>query len=214
MSIYAKQADAYFLFDSRPVEVVDSKVIFKDFSIYTTNNNPFKINGTVDISDMANPIIDLKLKADNYLLLNAKRRKESIVYGKLIVDIDATVKGSADKLKMRGGMSIKDKTDITYVLTESPLTVQDRLGDLVTFTSFDETVDSASDSVKVSLGGIDMVMSVHIDPSVRFKVDLSADRSSRVELQGGGDLSLQYNPQTDMTLIGRYTLSSGIRSLK
>ena len=210
VSIYAKQADAYFLFDSRPVEVVDSKVIFKDFSIYTTNNNPFKINGTVDISDMANPIIDLKLKADNYLLLNAKRRKESIVYGKLIVDIDATVKGSADKLKMRGGMSIKDKTDITYVLTESPLTVQDRLGDLVTFTSFDETVDSASDSVKVSLGGIDMVMSVHIDPSVRFKVDLSADRSSRVELQGGGDLSLQYNPQTDMTLIGRYTLSSGI----
>lgn len=211
VSVYARQADAYFLFDSRPVKVVDSKIIFKDFSIYTTSDNPFKINGTVDISDLSNPIVDLKLNAKNYTLLNAKRRKESLVYGKLFVDFNATVKGAISALKLRGAMSILDNTNVTYVLTESPLTVQDRLGDLVTFTSFnDSTTTQANDSVGFSLGGIDMVMAVHIDPSVMFKVDLSADRSSRVELQGGGDLSLQYNPQTDLTLIGRYTLSDGI----
>lgn len=211
VSVYAKQADAYFLFDNRPVKVVDSKIIFKDFSIYTTDKNPFQINGTIDISDMSNPIIDLKLNAKNYPLLNAKRTKESLVYGKMFVDVNATVKGFVDDLKMRGLMSILNNTDVTYVLTESPLTVQDRLGDLVTFTSFNDTISTSKvDSTSLSLGGIDMVMAVHIDPSVVFKVDLSADRSSRVELKGGGDLSLQYNPQTDFSLIGRYTLSGGL----
>lgn len=211
VSIYAKQADAYFRFDNRPVMIVDSKVVFKDFSIYTTSNNPFQINGTIDISDMSSPVIDLKLKAKNYPLLNAKRKKESLVYGKMFVDVDATVKGLIDALKMRGAMSILDNTDVTYVLTESPLTVQDRLGDLVTFTSFNDTIRAAEkDSLVKSLGGIDMVMAVHIAPSVSFKVDLSPDRSSRVELKGGGDLSLQYNPQTDFSLIGRYTLSDGL----
>lgn len=54
-----------------------------------------------------------------------------------------------------------------------------------------------------------MIMTIHIDPAVRLKADLSADRSSRVELEGGGDLSLQYTPQGDLTLTGRYTLSGG-----
>lgn len=211
VSVYAKQADAYFLFDSRPVKIVDNKIIFKDFSIYTTENIPFKINGTVDITDLADPVVDLKLVATGYPLLDAKRNEESLVYGKMFVDVNATVKGLVSGLKMRGNMSILNRTDITYVLTESPLTVQDRLGDLVTFTSFKETnLDLAEDSIVKPLGGIDMVMGVHIDPLVQFKVDLSVDRSSRVELKGGGDLSLQYNPQIGFSLIGRYTLSGGL----
>ena len=210
VSIFSKQAGAKFLLDSRPVQVKDSKIIFKDFSIYTTSKNPFKINGTIDITSLSSPIIDLKLNADDYTLIQAKRSEESILYGKLLVDVNATLNGSIDALKMRGNMSILDNTDITYVLTESPLTVQDRLGDLVTFTSFRDTTQVAQDTITHALGGMDMVMSVHIDPSVQFKVDLSADRSSRIALQGGGDLSLQYTPQGEFFLIGRYALSDGI----
>lgn len=210
VTVFSKQAGAKFLLDSRPVPVKNSKIIFKDFSIYTTSDNPFKVNGTVDITNLADPKVNLKLKADDYTLLNAKHTSESVLYGKLFVDVDATLKGPISALKMRGNMSILDNTDITYVLTESPLTVQDRLGDLVTFTSFRDTTQVAQDSISHSLGGMDMVMSVHIDPSVQLKVDLSSDRSSRVALQGGGDLSLQYTPQGDFYLIGRYTMSGGI----
>lgn len=208
--IKSKQTGAKFYLSNRPVPVVNSKVIFKDFSIYTTSDNPFKINGTVDISEFSNPIVDLRLEAANYTLLNAKRTKESLVYGKLFVDVNASLKGPVEALKMKGNMSILDNTDVTYVLTESPLTVQDRLGDLVTFTSFRDTTELQQDTITHSLGGLDMVMSIHIDPSVQFKVDLSADRSSRIALQGGGDLSLQYTPQGEFFLMGKYALSDGI----
>lgn len=70
--------------------------------------------------------------AENYMLLNAPRTKESLVYGKVFVDFNATLRGPVDALVMRGNMNLLGNTDVTYVLMDSPLTVQDRLGDLVT----------------------------------------------------------------------------------
>ena len=111
---------------------------------------------------------------------------------------------------MRGNLNLLGNTDVSYVLTDSPLTVQDRLGSLVTFTSFSDTTTVVRQEVPtVSLGGLDMLMMVHIDPSVRVKVDLDAS-DNRIELEGGGDLSMKYTPQGDLTLTGRYTLSGGL----
>ena len=61
----------------------------------------------------------------------------------------------------------------------------------------------------LSLGGLDMLMALHIDESVRLRADLSNDRSKYIELEGGGDLNMQYSPQGDINLTGRYTLSGG-----
>lgn len=211
VSVYARQADARFVFDNRPIQVQNNRIVFDKFAIYTTSQNPFSIDGYVDFRDMSRPMANLKLFAENYTLLNAKRTKESMVYGKLFVDLDATVRGPLDGLMMRGNVNLLGNTDVTYVLTDSPLTVQDRLSDLVTFTSFADTTSlNKEEEPTLSLGGLDMIMTIHIDPAVRLKADLSADRSSRVELEGGGDLSLQYTPQGDLTLTGRYTLSGGM----
>lgn len=211
VSVYARQADARFTFDNRPIQVQNNRIVFDKFAIYTTSKNPFSIDGYVDFRDMSRPMANLKLFAENYTLLNAKRTKESMVYGKVFVDLDATVRGPLSALMMRGNVNLLGNTDVTYVLTDSPLTVQDRLSDLVTFTSFADTTSLNKEEVPpLSLGGLDMIMTIHIDPAVRLKADLSADRSSRVELEGGGDLSLQYTPQGDLTLTGRYTLSGGM----
>ena len=211
VSVYARQADARFIFDNRPIQVQNNRIVFDKFAIYTTSQNPFSIDGYVDFRDMGRPMANLKLFAENYTLLNAKRTKESMVYGKVFVDLDATVRGPLDGLMMRGNVNLLGNTDVTYVLTDSPLTVQDRLCDLVTFTSFADTTSlNKEEESTLSLGGLDMIMTIHIDPAVRLKADLSADRSSRVELEGGGDLSLQYTPQGDLTLTGRYTLSGGM----
>ena len=211
VSVYARQADARFTFDNRPIQVQNNRIVFDKFAIYTTSKNPFSLDGYVDCRDMSRPMANLKLFAENYTLLNAKRTKESMVYGKVFVDLDATVRGPLEALMMRGNVNLLGNTDVTYVLTDSPLTVQDRLSDLVTFTSFADTTSLNKEEVPtLSLGGLDMIMTVHIDPAVRLKADLSADRSSRVELEGGGDLSLQYTPQGDLTLTGRYTLTGGM----
>lgn len=210
VTVTSRQMGAHYLFDSRPVQIKDNQLIFDKFAIYTTSQNPFTIDGNVDFRNMSRPTATLTLKADRYTLLDAKRTRESLVYGKVVVDINAMVRGPLDGLTMRGSMNLLGSTDVTYVLTDSPLTVEDRMDGLVTFVSFNDTLNvQEQETPAMALGGMDMNMAVHIDDNVQLRADLSADRSKFIELKGGGDLNLQYTPQGDISLSGRYTLTGG-----
>ena len=163
VAVLSRQYGARFMFDNRPVQIKNNRLEFDKFAIYTTSKNPFTIDGYVDFRDMSRPMANLNMLAQNYTLLDAKRTRESLVYGKVFADFRATVKGPLDGLNMRGNVSLLGNTDVSYVLTDSPLTVQDRLGSLVTFTSFSDTTTVVRQEVPtVSLGGLDMVMMVHI----------------------------------------------------
>lgn len=210
LSIYSRQYGARFTLGKEPLRVVNSRLEFNKFAIYTVGNNPFTINGFIDFRDLLKPTADLKLLANNYMLLDAKRTKESLVYGKAAINVDASVRGPLNDLAMRGNIVLLGSTNVTYVLTDSPLSVQDRLSELVTFTNFaDTTTVHKAKEPHVALGGLNLAMNVQIEPTAQVKVDLSPDQSSRVQVQGGGDLSLKYTPQGGLALTGRYTISGG-----
>ena len=199
-----------FRFDDKQVRMVDSKMVFDQFNIYTKGNTPFAINGSVDFSNLEKMMVDLRMKTKDYELMNAPKNRKATTYGKIYVDVDATLSGAVDELKMRGNMNVLGKTDFTYVLKESPLMVNDRLGEMVEFVNFNDTV-SVEDTQKLStpLTGIDIAMTIHIDQAVQAHVDLTSDGSNYMEVEGGGDLAFQYTPQGEMRLNGRYSLISG-----
>ncbi len=211
VSFFAPKAGTYYRFDKRPVEVVNSRLMFDKFAIYTTADNPLTIDGNLDFATISNPMANLRVQAQNYTLLDAVKTKESLLYGKIYVDINATLRGPLlEGPVMRGNMNVLGNTNATYVMTDSPLTVEDRLDGLVTFTSFaEEEEESDEKGTTMALGGMDMLMTVHIDDAVRLRADLSADRSKYVELTGGGDLSMRYTPQGDLSMTGRYTINNG-----
>lgn len=162
------------------------------------------------MTDMAAMDINLKMQAHNFELINAKRTKESLVHGKLYVDVNAMLKGRPDALTMRGNMNILGNSDFTYVLKDSPLTVEDRLNETVTFVDFSDTTHIEKPNMPVmSLGGMDILMTLHIDEAVQARVDLNDNGSNYMLLEGGGDLSFQYQPDGNMLLNGRYSLMSG-----
>ena len=104
-------------------------------------------------------------------------------------------------------MNVLGNTDVTYILKESPLTVEDRLGSMVTFVNFNDTTTITRDKKDISIGGIDLLLNIQIDPGAQIQADLGSD--NYVEVQGGGNLSMQYTPQGELLLIGRYTLNRG-----
>ena len=198
-----------FRFDDKQVMMADSRMVFDKFNIYTKGDTPFAINGSVDFSDMEKMMVDLRMKTTDYELMNAPKNRKATLYGKIYVDVDATLKGPVDELKMRGNMNVLGKTDFTYVLKDSPLMVDDRLGSMVTFVNFNDTVTVEKEEKQVALTGMDIAMTVHIAQAVQAHVDLTADGSNYMEVEGGGDLAFQYTPQGDMLLNGRYSLMSG-----
>lgn len=210
VNVHIPQASLNLRFDNRPVRITQSKLFFDHFNIFTEGKTPFSVDGSVDMKDMANIQMDLKMNAHNFELLNAKKTKEALVYGKLYVDLNSTIKGTPEDLKMRGNMNILGSSNFTYVLKDSPLTVEDRLNETVTFVNFNDTTTlSKHPAQTLTLGGIDMLMTLHIDEAVQCRVDLNEDGSNYMLLEGGGDLSYQYLPDGNMLLNGRYSLMSG-----
>lgn len=210
VSIFLPELSTTLRFDNRPVPVTDSRLQFRNYEIFTKGKNPFTVNGEVDLADLSRMRMNLDMQAENFELVNAPHTKRAVVYGKLYVDFQANLRGPVDELVMRGNMNVLGKTDVTYVLKDSPLTVNDRLGDMVQFVNFNDTVAVEDVAVQpLSLGGMDVAMTLHIDQAVQARVDLVADGSNYMLLEGGGDLSFQYTPRGDMLLTGRYSLISG-----
>ncbi len=202
---------AYYRFDPRIVKMVNNELILDRYAIYSRGTTPFVINGTVDCRDLSNPHANLSFDATKYTLLDAKRTEKSLLYGKVLVDMQGSLMGPLDNLKMQGDMRVRSGTNITYLMLNSPLTIEDRLGDAVTFTSFENAglQKKDKDQKEIALGGFDMTMHLFIDPVVQLRADLSADKSSFISLRGGGELNLSYSSMEDISLSGRYAVTSG-----
>lgn len=210
VNVFVPQASLNLRFDNRPIEIKDSRLVFDKFKIFTRGKTPFTIDGDVDMTDFSNIQMALRMDANNFELLNAKKTKESLVFGKLYVDFHSVLNGTPDNIMMRGNMNIRGGSDFTYILKDSPLAVEDKLGETVTFVNFNDTTSFDPESLQmITLGGIDMLMTLHIDEGVQCRVDLDEQGSNYMMFEGGGDLSFQYTMDGNMILGGRYTLLSG-----
>ena len=131
-----------------------------------------------------------------------------MVYGRVFSNIDASVRGSLDNLMIRGQLQVLDRTNMTYVLKDSPLSVDDRLNDLVKFVSFEDTTQVAAEPPAPE-STFDLTLGIDISDAAQFHCSLSDDGESYVDLEGGGLLTLRMTQQGDMRMTGRFTTHSG-----
>ncbi|MDR3141242.1 MAG: translocation/assembly module TamB domain-containing protein [Tannerellaceae bacterium] len=208
-AVYVDMAASSFRFDDKEIKIKNSILSFDKYKLHAAGSNPFVVDGAVDLTNLSRMTADLRLGGSKMQLLNARRTPESLVYGKLYADLSATLKGPVNALDVRGNIKLLGGTNLTYVMTENALTVQDRLKDLVSFTSFADTLIRIRRRQALPLGEMNVSMLVQIEPAVQLRVDLSPDRSSYAEAVGGGNLSFQYTSWGNMFLNGRYTFSEG-----
>lgn len=195
-------------FANDPVRIVGSKLLFENFEMYANNNSPLNIQGVLDFSDMSNMNLDVRMKTENFLLVDAKETPRSEVYGKAFVNYMGTMKGPLNRLTMLGKLDVLGGTDMTYVLRESALTTDNQLDDLIKFTNFSDTIPETI-TVRPDMGGFTMGMSIDIDEQAHIICALNADHSNYIDLIGGGSLRMMFDSANDLRLFGRYTLSSG-----
>lgn len=200
-----------FRLSSDTIRIDDSRVLFDDFAVTAPNKSPLTIGGYVDLTDFGRITADIALRASDFQFVNVARKEGTAVYGKAYLDLDATAKGPLDELVVRGSVALLKNTDINYVMQDSPMDVKERPQNIVTFVSFRDMDNQsfAEATPTVRIGGMDILLNVDINDDVQAAVDLSADGSNRIDLQGGGNLTFTMNPLGDVSLSGKYVLSGG-----
>lgn len=194
-------------FDNDPVRIVDSKLLLDNFTLYSYNENPLNIQGSVDFSDLDRVMVDVRMRARNFQIIGAKENPHSVAYGKAFVNVFASMRGPADNLNMRGRLEVLGTTDMAYILRDSPLTTDNHLDNLVKFKDFSDTAQVVVN--RPPLNGFTMDMTLDVSMGAHIMAYLNADHSNFIDLMGGGTLRMLYTPTDNLRLTGRYTLSNG-----
>ncbi len=210
-SATSKSMGANLNFSSEPLRIDNNMLRLNDYLLTGANQNALRINGIVDLRKLDRITTDLTLQAREFQPVKSQRNTKATLYGSAITDMDMTVKGPIDALKIRGNIDLITGTEVTYVMQDSPLTLQQQENKLVTFVSFNDSIETIEvDTIPSrTISGMDILVNINIAPTVKMAVNLSVDGKNRIDLQGGGQLTYTLNPLGDSRFTGRYDLSSG-----
>lgn len=194
-------------FANDPVSIKNSRLQFENFEVFAHNDSPLNVQGYFDFSDMERMNMNVRMRAQNYLLVDSKETARSDVYGTAYVNFFGTMSGLLSNLKMRGKLDVLGSTDLKYNLKDSPLTTDNQLEGLVEFVNFKDSTQQAIN--RPPLTGLNIDLSISVDEGAHMDCYLNADHSNYIDIIGGGDMRLQYNTVDNVRLTGRYTIGSG-----
>jgi hypothetical protein len=194
-------------FPSDTLEVHNSHITLDSLVLYAYNDNPLVVNGNIDFADPEHTSLNLRLRARNLQLINSKQKKQSVAYGKMFVNVVASLNTDDDNMRMRGYLEVLGSTDLKYILLDSPLSTDNRMDELVRFTDFSDTT-AVTTIQKPAPDGLDMDLTIRVNQGAHVRCALNTDQSNYIDLIGDGNLRLKMG-NDGMTLNGRYTIHSG-----
>jgi hypothetical protein len=194
-------------FDNDPVTIKGSHLLLENFGLYAYNDEPLNIQGDIDFSNLDKVQMNMRMRARNLQLINTKQAPKSVAFGKAFVNFFARINGPVDAMQMRGRLDVLGSTDLTYMLLDSPLSTDNRLDELVQFTDFNDTLQTAVVS-RPKPSGVNMDLTISVSQGAHFVCNLNPEQTNYIDLTGGGDLRMRYLPD-GLNLTGRYTLANG-----
>ena len=193
--------------DDDPIRIVDSKLLIENYGLYAYNNEPLNMMGEVDFRNLNRITMDLRMRARNLQLINAKQEAKSIAFGKAFVNFAARLQGPIEQLNMRGRLDVLGSTDMTYMLLDSPLSTDNRLDELVKFTDFSDTTEVVV--TRPLPTGVTADLTINVSDGAHIVCGLNPDQTNYLDLTGGGDLRMKYHSE-GIDLTGRYTINNGL----
>ncbi|MBZ9779067.1 translocation/assembly module TamB [Psychroflexus sp. CAK8W] len=201
----------YNLKDER-IEFSKDKISLNEFSVVDDDGNQLSVNGSISTQELTNPKFNLAFDAKDFQLLNTTAENNDLYFGKLVFDASAKLKGDLDFPKVNLDLSIKNATNLTYIIPESQASIKERDG-VVVFVNKQNPDDILTqkdeEDFEAILTGIDLNSNITIQDKSRVKVILNKRTNDNVSIQGGGDFKFSISRTGKMNLAGKYEVSNG-----
>lgn len=197
--------------DDDSISVVDNLLTFEKFAIYGANKNPLQISGSVDARKLSDISFDLNANASNFQLIGNDQRAGSDVYGKLFLNLSATVKGPMRHFDVNGNVGILGSTDVYYTIPggASAITTTNT-DDVVKFVNFNDTTAVEEKDTVPQMMAMRVRANLTVSPGTRACVYLSSNKSYKVTVTPSGSFNYFQNFMGDMTLNGKLLLGYGL----
>ena len=170
------------------------------------------MDGDITTEEFTNPGFDLSLKAEEFRVLNSTKEDNELYYGTASIDADLTVKGDLELPQIDGKLRVRNVTDVTYVVAEEQLDVEERDG-VVIFVNKDnpDAILTRQDQEETPalFQGFDLSAILEIADDAVFHIIIDERTGDNLQVSGDAELSLNMSPNGRINLTGRYELNSG-----
>lgn len=205
--------------DNESISFNESGISFRDFVIKDQNNQPARVDGEVLTEDYSAYQFDLEVTTDEFMLLNTTQNDNDLFYGTVGINSRARITGSAVQPDVQLDISLKDGSNLTYVIPEQEIQLQEREG-IVEF--FNKDLEKQNiltgkpepgDTLAEGLTGVNLSANININRNSKLSIIIDPVTGDQLTVQGDANLTLDIKPSGDMTLTGRYEVFEGLYNL-
>lgn len=190
----------YFI-TKQKILVNDNKILFNDFAFKDESGNSGNANGSIDLNNLLDIAMDLRLSAQNLLMLNTTFKDNNLYYGTAYGSGNIQFTGSTSALNINMTATSDANTKITLPFNASS-TLENE--DFIYFKSLDK--EKEENSKKTSFKGVTMRLDLEFtqDAEVSIHTDMG-----ELSGDGNGEISMVISSLGDFEMFGDYVVNSG-----
>lgn len=199
------------------IDFTQKGIEFNQFKINDNEGNSLTLRGEILTKTYRDFSFNLTANARDFNVVNSEKSNDAMMYGKLAVHANLTIKGDLDLPKVNGNLTVTDDTNFTFILPQSSPSLQEREG-IVEFIDQDqialqETVKTDEISTDSKIKGLDVSVNIEISKEAKTSIIIDKANGDFVEIQGEAELTGGMDPSGKMTLVGVYQVEKGAYEL-
>jgi hypothetical protein len=198
--------------NNQAIDINQDEITLNSFKINDVNQGTLTLDGRIVTKNMLNPGFDLTVKTDKFRVLDSKKGDDELVYGIASINANLKVGGNLELPVINGKLRVRDITDLTYVVPQDQLDIQERDG-VVIFVNREnpDAILTRKDGEPTNsfFAGMDINTTLVIGNEAKFTIVLDEKTQDKLQASGDATLNLNIDPNQDIRLSGRLELNSG-----
>ncbi|MFZ4863896.1 translocation/assembly module TamB domain-containing protein [Sphingobacterium sp. Mn56C] len=192
----------HYKLDNQATILDENVILLQDLKFTDAKGHIAYANGVVNLDRLANPYIDVAVKAHNFMILNTGIKDNNLYYGTAFASGDFIFQGPTTALNI----DIKAKSENGTVINipfNSAMTISD--SDFIYFMSKDSTENQKREKRSL-FQGLTMNMDLNLTPEA--EVNLQTHVGS-LKGNGTGEISMKISSLGDFEMFGDFGVSQG-----
>lgn len=209
-----KQLGARYRFNGQTIDFEGQNIVFDNFTVQDSLTQKLTVNGNVSIANIPDVSYNLKVRADDFTVLNASRKDNDFFYGKGVIDMALNVKGKGTESIINGTVKVKGGSDITVILPNDAAGAESAEGIVKFVDKSDSTSMAQSDTVKVNTSTVvdfasELSLNIEADDKSQFTIVIDELNGDNIKVKGNAQLNTGIAPNGQLYLLGLYELTEG-----
>ncbi len=204
-----------FRLDEKPVTFQGKTISFgNDWKVYDSAGGEAQVQGEVSMQSLDDIVLNLEVKANDFLAINSSLKDNKDWYGKMFVDADVKISGTATLPIVEVDATTSKESDLTYIyrIAEQGLVESEGVVDFVETYRWRDVIRRdtlQSDTTAVQVAGMDMTLDLKVDPNLTVTVVVDPISGQTFVGKANGDLTMRIYPDGRQEAVGRVELTEG-----